>query len=82
MAMTRARWGLAGVLAFATLIVGGKAFSAYVSAGSTVGVVALLVLLAVLAGGLGCLARARWLLARERQALAATPPAGALFAAR
>ncbi|HEX2658629.1 MAG TPA: hypothetical protein VHU40_10160, partial [Polyangia bacterium] len=82
MAMTRARWGLAGALALAALIVGVKAFAAYVTVGSTVGVVAMLALLAVLVVGLGSLARARRDLARELRALGASTPSGALYAAR
>ncbi len=65
--MTRARWLTGGLIGAGALVVG---------------VVCVLVLAGALAIGLVSLARARRYIARELRALAAQPPAGALYEAR
>jgi hypothetical protein len=81
-AVTRARWIVGGLVGAAALVVAGESLFAYIAAGSIVGVVAVLVLSGVLGVGLASLARARRDIGRELSALAATPPGGALWAAR
>lgn len=80
--MTRARWIVGGLVGAAALVVAGESLFAYIAGGSLVGVVAVLVLIGVLGVGLTSLARARRDVGRELSALAATPPGGALWAAR
>jgi hypothetical protein len=80
--MTRARWIIGGLVGVAALVVAGESLAAYITGGLVVGVAAVVVLAALLIVGFGSLARARKDVGRELAALAATPPGGALWAAR
>src|SRR5262249_52973100 len=81
-AMTRARWLVGGLVAAAALVFAIVALFAYVAAGSVVGVVAVLVLLGVLGGGVASSARGRGEGGGGRVARGGTPPGGALWSAR
>ncbi len=80
--MTRARWIIGGLVGVSALVVAGESLAAYIAGGSVVGVAAVLVLAGLLIVGFVSLARARRDVGRELAALAATPPGGALWAAR
>jgi len=80
--VTRARWLTGALIGAAALIVAGEAFATYVAERLVVGIVAVVVLMAVLAIGFASLSRARRYIARELAALGADPPAGALFEGR
>ena len=80
--MTRARWLTGALIGVGALVVAGEALASYVSGRLVVGIVAVLVLVAVLAIGFVSLARARQFIARELVALRAQPPGGALYDAR
>ena len=69
-------------MASAALVVAGESLAAYIAGGSVVGVAAVVVLAGLLIVGFVSLARARRDVGRELAALAATPPGGALWAAR
>jgi hypothetical protein len=81
-AVTRARWLTGAVIGAAALIVAGEALATYVAERLVVGIVAVVVLMAVLAIGFASLARARRYIAGELAALGAEPPSGALYEAR
>jgi hypothetical protein len=80
--MTRMRWLIGALIGAAALVVAGQALVTYIAGGLIVGIVAVVVLMGVLAIGLASLARARQYIAGELSALAAEPPAGALYQAR
>jgi len=80
--MTRARWIIGGLVGVSALVVAGESLAAYIAGGSVVGVAAVVVLAGLLIVGFVSLARARRDVGRELAALAATPPGGALWAAR
>jgi hypothetical protein len=80
--MSRARWIIGGLVGFAALVVAGESLAAYIAGGSVVGIAAVVVLAGLLIVGFVSLARARRDVGRELAALAATPPGGALWAAR
>ena len=80
--MTRPRWIIGGLVGVSALVVAGESLAAYIAGGSVVGVAAVLVLAGLLIVGFASLARARWDVGRELAGLAATPPGGALWAAR
>jgi hypothetical protein len=80
--MTRVRWIIGGLVGVSALVIAGKSLAAYVVGGSVVGVAAVVVLAVLLIVGFVSLARARRDVGRELAALAATPPGGALWAAR
>ena len=80
--MTRARWIIGGLVGVSALVVAGESLAAYIAGGSVVGVAAVVVLAGLLIVGFVSLARARRDVGRELTALAATPPGGALWAAR
>jgi hypothetical protein len=80
--VTRARWLTGALIGAAALIVAGEALATYVAERLVVGIVAVVVLMAVLAIGFASLARARRYVARELSALGAEPPSGALYTAR
>jgi hypothetical protein len=81
-AVTRARWLTGALIGAAALIVASEALATYVAEHLVVGIVAVLVLMGVLAIGLGSLARARRYIAHELSGLGAEPPSGALYQAR
>ena len=80
--MTRARWIIGGLVGVSALVVAGESLAAYIAGGSVVGVAAVVVLAGLLIVGFVSLAHARRDVGRELAALAATPPGGALWAAR
>jgi len=80
--VTRARWVIGALVGAAALIVAGEALATYIVERLVVGIVAVVVLMAVLAIGFASLARARRYIARELSALGAEPPSGALFTDR
>src|SRR5437763_6773667 len=80
--MSRARWLIGGLVGVSALVIAGKSLAAYVAGGSVVGVAAVVVLAGLLIVGFVSLGGARRDVGRELAALAATPPGGALWAAR
>jgi hypothetical protein len=82
MTITRARWLTGALIAVGALVVASQALATYIAGHLVVGIVAVLVLMAVLVIGFTSLARARLYIARELVALAAQPPGGVLFLAR
>jgi hypothetical protein len=80
--LTRARWLIGALIGAAALIVAGEALATYVAERLVVGIVAVVVLMAVLAIGFASLSRARRYIAREISALGAEPPSGALYEER
>jgi hypothetical protein len=85
--MSRIRWILAGLVAVLAVVAAIQATATYARADLAVGVLAVLALAATLVVGLASLARARWRIEKELQALRADPtsttqPASALLRAR